>query len=250
VGVCARKLPPVAVFPAHWAPNDLKIYNGRAFPAAYRGGAFIAFHGSWNRAPAPQDGFAVVFQPLKDGEASGTWVTFADGFAGPKKATGQAVFRPTGLAVGPDGALYISEDSKGRIWKVTYQGPADAPLAAAPPPQPAAPAADEGDAGGLPTPPGATAAQVARGSAVFRSRTCVGCHGQDAGGGPIGPPLDTGSPIWTDGSLARITEVIANGVPQPKQYRAPMPARGGAALSDEDLAAVAAYVWAVGHKAE
>lgn len=122
VGVCAQKTGPVAAFPAHWAPNGLVIYNARAFPPAYRGGAFIAFHGSWNRAPAPQDGFNVVFQPLKDGKASGPFQVFADGFAGPNKGRGGATFRPTGVAVGPDGALYISEDTKGRIWKVTYQG--------------------------------------------------------------------------------------------------------------------------------
>jgi glucose/arabinose dehydrogenase len=64
VGVCAQKWPPVAFFPAHWAPNDMQIYNGTKFPAAYRGGAFVAFHGSWNRAPGPQGGYNVVFQPL------------------------------------------------------------------------------------------------------------------------------------------------------------------------------------------
>ena len=54
VGPCAQKRGPVAIFPAHWAPNDLLLYDGHQFPAAYRGGAFIAFHGSWNRAPFPQ----------------------------------------------------------------------------------------------------------------------------------------------------------------------------------------------------
>ena len=63
----ARKRP-VAAFPAHWAPNDLKIYKGSQFPEGYRGGAFIAFHGSWNRAPGPQGGYNVVFQPLADGK--------------------------------------------------------------------------------------------------------------------------------------------------------------------------------------
>ena len=135
LGVCTGKTPPVAAFPAHWGPNDLKIYTAKAFPAAWQGGAFIAFHGSWNRAPGPQDGFVVVFQPLREGKASGDYVVFADGFAGPGKAVGRAIYRPTGLAVGPDGALYISEDTKGRIWKVTYQGPANAPVTGAPAPQ-------------------------------------------------------------------------------------------------------------------
>jgi len=131
VGVCAQKTGPVAAFPAHWAPNALAIYNATAFPAGYHGGAFIAFHGSWNRAPAPQQGFNVVFQPLKDGHASGPYVVFADGFQGPNPGHGPAEFRPTGVAVGPDGALYISEDTKGRIWKVTYRGPATAAVAGA-----------------------------------------------------------------------------------------------------------------------
>jgi glucose/arabinose dehydrogenase len=64
VGDCANKKAPVASFPGHWAPNDLLIYSGNAFPAAYQGGAFVAFHGSWNRSPDPQGGYNVVFQPL------------------------------------------------------------------------------------------------------------------------------------------------------------------------------------------
>jgi hypothetical protein len=77
--------------PGHWAPNDLLIYSGNAFPAAYRGGAFVAFHGSWNRAPEPQGGYNVVFQPLADGKAAGPYVVFADGFAGAVKQPGQAL---------------------------------------------------------------------------------------------------------------------------------------------------------------
>src|SRR5882724_7961468 len=88
VGPCAQKRGPVAIFPAHWAPNDLLLYYGDQFPTAYRGGAFIAFHGSWNRAPFPQGGYNVVFQPLADGKASGPFVVFADGFAGAAKEPG------------------------------------------------------------------------------------------------------------------------------------------------------------------
>jgi glucose/arabinose dehydrogenase/cytochrome c551/c552 len=247
-GVCEKKLPPVAAFPAHWAPNDLQIYNAKAFPAAYQGGAFIAFHGSWNRAPAAQDGFNVVFQPLKDGKASGSYMVFADGFAGPGKASGKAVFRPTGLAVGPDGALYISDDVKGRIWRVTYQGPASAPVTGAPEPTYAPPAAQADAAPALPVPPGGTADQVAKGMALFQGGTCGACHGKDASGGAIGPSLTAGTWLWGDGSLASLTDVIAKGVPAPKQYRSPMPPMGGAQLSPDDLAAISAYVWAVGHK--
>jgi glucose/arabinose dehydrogenase len=116
IGLCADKRAPIAAFPAHWAPNDLLLYDGHQFPDAYRGGAFIAFHGSWNRAPFPQGGYNVVFQPLADGKASGPFVVFADGFAGAIEEPGQAAHRPSGLAMGPDGALYISDDQRGRIW--------------------------------------------------------------------------------------------------------------------------------------
>ena len=65
----AGKYPdPLVAFPAHWAPNDLLFYSGKNFPAKYQDGAFIAFHGSWNRAPEPQAGYKVVFQPMKDGK--------------------------------------------------------------------------------------------------------------------------------------------------------------------------------------
>jgi glucose/arabinose dehydrogenase len=121
VGECAQKRRPVAIFPAHWAPNALVFYTGKMFPSAYQGGAFIAFHGSWNRAPEPQDGYNVVFQPMANGKTSGPYQVFADGLAGPRKEPGLAAHRPTGLAVGPDGALYIADDQGGTVWRVTYK---------------------------------------------------------------------------------------------------------------------------------
>src|SRR3546814_14738319 len=91
-------------FPGHWAPNDLLFYAGEQFPERYRGGAFIAFIGSWNRAPLPQQGYKVAFVPFKDGQPSGDYETFADGFAGlePIPDRGAAEYRPPGLALGPD----------------------------------------------------------------------------------------------------------------------------------------------------
>lgn len=120
VGRCAGKQEPAVAFPGHWAPDGLTFYDAAQFPARYKGGAFIAFHGSWNRAPLPQAGYRVVFVPFKDGAPSGPYETFADGFwhengAGPEH-------RPTGVAVGPDGSLYITDDAAGRIWRVMYRG--------------------------------------------------------------------------------------------------------------------------------
>ena len=112
----------MAAFPAHWAPNDVLIYEGSQFPTVTKAGGVIGFHGSWNRAPEPQGGYNVVFQPLADGKASGPFVVFANGFAGAVKQPGQAAHRPAGLAVAPDGSLYIADDQRGRIWHVTFQG--------------------------------------------------------------------------------------------------------------------------------
>jgi glucose/arabinose dehydrogenase len=92
------------------------------FPAKYKNGAFIAFHGSWNRAPLEQKGYLVAFVPFKDGLPSGEWEVFADGFAGVKPISNMndIKYRPTGLAQGPDGSLYVSDSEKGRIWKIVY----------------------------------------------------------------------------------------------------------------------------------
>jgi len=248
VGVCGEKIGPIAAFPAHWAPNDLALYTAGAFPKAYRGGAFIAFHGSWNRAPLPQDGYYVVFQPLKDGRAAGEYIIFANGFVGPGAADPlKARYRPMGLAAGQDGALYICDDVRGRIWRVTYHGPASAPLVAAAAPLEAPPVTVQ-LAAALPTPPGSTAAQVAAGERVYHAQACVGCHGMDAKGSGVGPDLTSGTWAWSDGGLAGLKATIAHGVANPKKYPNAMPPMGGGVLSDADLDALAAYVWAVGHQ--
>lgn len=266
VGGCANKRGPIAWFPAHWAPNDLVIYDGGQFPDGYRGGAFIAFHGSWNRAPFPQEGYNVVFQPLADGKARGPSVVFADGFAGAIKEPGRAAHRPSGLAIAPDGALYVSDDVRGRIWRVTFHGdPATTDVEPAPaagggghaaadaqPPEGVDPQAGEpANVAVLPLPEGVTRDQLLLGARVFRGHggaTCAGCHGSDGTGTPLGPDLTRGPPLWGDGSLAAITRTIEHGVAEPKRFRSPMPPMGGTALSKPDLDAVAAYVWALGHK--
>jgi glucose/arabinose dehydrogenase len=122
-GDCAKYHAPLVSFAAHMAPNALLFYTGSQFPAEYRDGAFIAFHGSWNRAPMPQEGYKVMLVPFKNGKPAGEPRVFADGFGGrdPVMDPRNAAFRPAGLALARDGSLYISEDVKGRIWSVRYQ---------------------------------------------------------------------------------------------------------------------------------
>lgn len=246
VGRCARAQGPVAAFPAHWAPDDVLAWHPGGFPNAYDNGVFIAFHGSWNRAPAPQQGFQVVFQPLRDGHPSGPWIRFADGFAGAIRDPGRAAHRPAGLAQGPDGALYIADDVAGRIWRVTWHGNRHAPLTPAPEAasgatEPAAPA------GATRLPPGFTAADVETGRRIFqgvlKGGTCSGCHGSDGRGSSAGPSLAGPSWLWSDGSVAGLARTITAGVPRPRSASGPMPARGGVDLTPAEVDKVAAWVW-------
>jgi glucose/arabinose dehydrogenase len=123
VGRCTSVRPPLVAFPAHWAPMATQFYTGTAFPAKYRDGAFVAFHGSWNRAPLPQAGFRVAFAPARGGQFTGAHEDFATGFApAAAGANARARHRPAGLAQSPDGALYITDDAGGRIWRVVWRG--------------------------------------------------------------------------------------------------------------------------------
>jgi glucose/arabinose dehydrogenase len=123
-GRCDGIEAPLVAFPGHWAPNSLLFYTGDQFPDKYKNGAFIAFHGSWNRAPLRQGGYFVVFVPMNNGVPSGEWEMFAEGFPGVDVLTepDQAQYRPMGLAQGPDGSLYISDSEKGKIWRIVYKG--------------------------------------------------------------------------------------------------------------------------------
>jgi glucose/arabinose dehydrogenase len=123
-GQCSSKTPALMAFPGHWAPDGMLFYTGAQFPSQYRGGAFIAFHGSWNRAPLPQAGFRVVFAPFRFNRPTGTFTTFADGF-NPTPSAGRALpgtHRPTALAQAPDGSLFLTDDTGGTIWRVFYRG--------------------------------------------------------------------------------------------------------------------------------
>jgi len=263
VGVCADKSAPAAAFPAHWAPNGMAHYDGKNFPKRYRDGVFIAFHGSWNRAPYAQGGYNVVFQPLDGDHSSGNCEIFADGFAGPVKTPEGATHRPSAVAVGPDGALYVSDDIKGRIYRIVYTGdPAGPAPKGTPCPSISAPAGNvvassaqppEADTENLPVPQGSTADMVALGARIFHGQVggaaCTGCHGANGTGSSLGPDLTKPKWLWSDGSFAGILKVITEGVPQPKQFRSPMPPMGGAQLSDTQASALAAYVWGLSHPA-
>ena len=273
IGLCATKTAPVAAFPAHWAPNAMALYDKDQFPPHYRHGVFIAFHGSWNRAPYPQGGYNVVFQALTGDRAAGGCEIFADGFAGQVESPDRAEHRPSGLAVGPDGSLYVSDDVGGRIYRIVYRGGPEADVGASevtPCPSASASAGEisvaeakppEGthpDAGavaaaeGLPIPAGATRAMLLLGERIYHGQVggagCTGCHGANGTGTPLGPNLTSSRWLWGDGSYAAIAKTITQGVPQPRNYRSPMPPMGGAQLSADQVSAVAAYVWGLSQR--
>jgi glucose/arabinose dehydrogenase len=124
IGRAAAFDKPLMGFSGHWAPMDLLFYRGNQFPDRFKSGVFIAFHGSTDRSPYPQAGYIVCFVPFENGAPNGQWEVFADGFTGVDTVanTSDAVYRPMGLAEGPDGSLYISESNKGKIWRVMYKG--------------------------------------------------------------------------------------------------------------------------------
>ena len=111
---CARTQPDTFEMQAHSAPLGLAFYTGSMFPAEYRGDLFIAFHGSWNRSVPT--GYKVVRVRFKNGRPVGL-----ENFVDVWYKRGRVEHRPVDVAVGPDGALYISDDSGGTIFRVTYQ---------------------------------------------------------------------------------------------------------------------------------
>ena len=120
-GRCAGKKPPMMALPGRTGPMSLLFYEGSQFPARYREGAFVAMHGPGVRTPDSPDGYKVVFVPFKDGLALDAYETFADGFAA--TTAGRPMFRPSGLAEGPDGSIYVTATARGRVWRILYHGP-------------------------------------------------------------------------------------------------------------------------------
>jgi len=235
----AGKYPdPLVAFPAHWAPLQMAFYGGDQFPAKYRGGAFVAFHGSWNRAPRPQRGYNVAFVPFgSTGMPSGGYEVFADGFAGKDEftSTRDARFRPCGLAVGPDGSLYVADSEKGRIWRIVYTGEAaktPAPGASADATAAAAPA------------PAATPAASQEPGAVTYLALCAACHMADGSGVPNMQPALKGSGFLASDATTLIRLVLFGPdkvLPASRpRYENPMPELQGT-LSDQQVADVLNY---------
>jgi glucose/arabinose dehydrogenase len=107
-------VPDVLIQP-HSAPLGITFYDGTMFPDAYRGSAFVALHGSWNRGK--RTGYKIVRLPMDGGQPTGEYEDFLTGFV----VNDDAVWaRPVGVAVAHDGALLVSEDGNGTIWRVTH----------------------------------------------------------------------------------------------------------------------------------
>ncbi len=206
-GRCEGIKAPLVAFPGHWGPNDLLFYTGDLFPERYKNGAFIAFHGSWNRIDFEQAGFLVAFVPMQDGKPSGEYEIFATGFTGPDPVTnpGNAEFRPCGLAQGPDGSLYVADSQKGRIWRIMYYG--DNSGISSQSPTLAAEGASDAE------PAAALTGRMAEGQQVYNAY-CRACHMDNGGGVPsMNPPL--AGTDWVLGDQERLIKVVLLGLTDP-----------------------------------
>lgn len=229
IGRCADFEDPLVAFPAHYSPSSIAFYHAKQFPQAYRGGAFVALKGSWNRAPLPQDGYIVAFVPFTDGSPTGDWETFADGFTGFETLyeRGNAVYRPQSVAVHPDGSLYILDNNAGRIWRVTWTGdtaPIHVPIRDNDRELIVQSSQDEGG--------------------KLYLQYCSSCH-QPSGGGVPGqfPPLAGAD--WVTGDKGRLIRIVLHGMEGMierggEQYSEIMPAH--AFLDEEQLAQLLTYI--------
>ncbi|MBG9375096.1 PQQ-dependent sugar dehydrogenase [Panacibacter sp. DH6] len=236
---------PLIGFPGHFAPNDILFYTGNQFPDHYKNGAFIAFHGSTIRGPYSQGGYFVAFVPFKNGQPSGDWEVFADGFSGMDTIvnTSDALHRPMGLAQGPDGSLYISDSKKGTIWRIMYKGDKNkfgaADLTAMATRKATSAHIKDPD----PVKDNLQKEMVSGGEKIYKTY-CVACHLADGkGDGSRFPPLDRSEYVLGDKN--RLINVILHGLQEPvtikgKTYNNVMPAHNY--LSDADIAMLLTYV--------
>ncbi|MBS0000565.1 MAG: PQQ-dependent sugar dehydrogenase [Cyclobacteriaceae bacterium] len=204
IGRCDTAKNPLLGLPGHWGPNDLLFYKGDLFPARYKNGAFVAFHGSWNRLGHEQQGYNVVFIPMEHGLPAGDWEVFADGFIGaePIENSSDAEYRPCGLAEGPDGSLYVADSQHGRIWRILYYadgipGYGEKEVAVVHEPH-AEKGIDE---------------SLTEGKQVY-DMYCMVCHMSNGKGAPgMNPPLiDT---EYVLGDKERLIKIILNGMSDP-----------------------------------
>ena len=112
-----KAIVPDILLQSHSASLDMTFYDGKAFPEEYRGDAFASEHGSWNRAR--RTGYKVIRLPMKDGKATGAYEDFLVGFV---TEAGDVWGRPVSVAVAKDGALMVTDDSSGTVWRVAYKG--------------------------------------------------------------------------------------------------------------------------------
>lgn len=244
VGDCGQYEKPLIGFPGHWAPNDLLFYTGDQYPDHYKQGAFIAFHGSTNRGPYPQAGYFVAFVPFRDGRPSGPWEVFADGFAGidPIQSANLAVHRPMGIAMGPDGSLYVADSQKGKIWRIMYKGKKN----------------DFGEAQLAGMERRKLASNIRRphevddnlhkdaytGPGSIYNRYCGTCHQRNGkGAGNRFPPL--AGTTWVTGNKNLLISIVLKGMEGPievngEQFNGTMPQHSF--LNDEEVANVLTYI--------
>jgi len=234
---------PLIGFPGHWAPNDLHFYEGDQFPDHYKNGAFIAFHGSTIRSPYPQAGYFVCFVPFENGKP-GNWEVFADGFTRVDTIvdTDEAGYRPMGIAMGPDGSLYISESEYGKIWRVMYKGnknnfgPAQLAKIEERKKQPNIKTPDEIKDDLTP--------KVADEGEKIYNKYCGSCHMANGKGDGIRFPPIAGSE-WVKGDQKKLIDIVLSGLSGPvmvnsKSIDGVMPPLGY--LKDEEISRVLTYV--------
>lgn len=235
---------PLIGFPGHWAPNDLFFYTGNQFPERYKNGAFIAFHGSGGRPPYPQSGYFICFVPFKNGAPTGPWEVFSDGFAGKDTIvnSGDAAHRPMGIAMGPDGSLYISDDVKGKIWRIMFKGSKEnfgmAQLAGM----------EKRKMRTNIKTPDKVKDNLDMGTAVGGEKTykiyCISCHqGDGKGDGSRFPPLNGSE--WVIGDKKRLINVVLNGLTgsitvKGQSFDGVMPKHDF--ISDAEIAKVLTYI--------